>query len=335
MNHDRKCVYVTRGWGVHDERWTSALQGNGFTPLIQSVGHSDLALSELKSGLDSSTYPVIAGPLEVTKGLLGIPRRLFGLSWGFDLVLAHERGEDLSWMKQLTGLIVDSRHTREVAQAAGVSSSRILTIPWGVDLEMFTPTGEKTDLSLYGVPYGRKIVMSLRRLEPIYRVDDIIHAFSCISDEISNVHLVIGNDGSRRIQLEALASRLGIAERISFIGEFPEASLPGLLRAAHAYVTASSVDGSSVTLLEAMACRIPVIASDTPGNSEWVIPGRTGYLFPVATPSELASAITHVLDESASGEPARRARQARELIEVSADWSRNCKKISAALLTLS
>lgn len=333
MTHPHKCTYVTRGWGVHDERWVAALRDNAFTVTDISLERDGLSIEDARHRLMTSTDPVLAGPLDITQALIGIPAPLFGLSWGFDLVQAQDRNERLDWLTDLSGLIVDSRNTYNIALNAGLDASRIHTIPWGVDLTTFSPEGARTDATKFGIPEGNKIIVSLRALEPLYRVEDIIMAFAKIADRIHDTHLVIGNNGSLRAQLDTLVTSLQLENRVSFIGSLPEESLPGLLRAADVYVTASEVDGSSVTLLQAMACGTVVVASNTPGNSEWTTPGVTGLLFQVGNSADLATNLDKMLHETRSNSANKLVSGARKMVEERADWARNTEQLLQILLT--
>ena len=333
MGQDRRCNYVTRGWGVHDERWVAALRANRFTVTNISLEPDGLSIEDVRHKVIDLTDPVLAGPLDITQGLIGIKAPLFGLSWGFDLVQANERNEHLAWIADLSGLIVDSQHTREIAVAAGMPTERIHTIPWGVDLTAFTPDGPRANLTNFGVPPGSKAIVSMRALKPLYRVEDIVRGFAQLASEFPGVHLVVGNDGSLRNQLEDLVRSLHLEHRVSFIGSLPEESLPELLRATDAYVTASEVDGSSVTLLQAMACGTAVVASDTPGNSEWVTSGATGLLFQVADPADLAAALGALLTSHAPTTARTLSASARKLVEERADWAQNSTQLAQILLT--
>ena len=333
MGSERRCVYVTRGWGIHDERWTAALSSSGFAVTDLSIERDELSIAAIRNDLMDSTDPVLAGPIDVTQDLIGIHAPLFGLSWGFDLVNAHERNDDLTWMTDLAGLIVDSRNTRRIALESGIAADRVHTIPWGVDLDTFTTDGPPTDLSAFGVPATSKVVVSLRALEPMYRAEDIVRGFAHLAAQIPDAHLVIGNDGSLRPHLESLVQSLRIEDRVTFIGSLPEQSLPGLLRAAEVYVTASEVDGSSVTLLQAMACGTAVVASDTPGNSEWITPGVCGLLFRVADPVDLAAALGGLLTSPTPESAHRFGSQARKVVKERADWGQNSTQLARILLT--
>jgi glycosyltransferase involved in cell wall biosynthesis len=332
MGSERRCVYVTRAWGIHDERWTAALRSSGLTVTDLSIERDELSIAAIRNDLMDSTDPVLAGPIDITQGLIGIHVPLFGLSWGFDLVKAHERNDDLTWMTDLSGLIVDSSNTRRIALESGIATDRVHTIPWGVDLGTFTTDGPAVDLSAFGVPATSKIIVSLRALEPVYHVEDIVRGFAHLAEEIPDAHLVIGNDGSLRAHLESLVQSLRIQDRVTFIGSLPEESLPGLLRAAEVYVTASEVDGSSVTLLQAMACGTAVVASDTPGNSEWITPGVCGLLFRVADPVDLAATLGRLLTSPRPESAHRFVSEARELVEERADWGQNSTQLAQILL---
>jgi len=101
-----------------------------------------------------------------------------------------------------------------------------------------------------------------------------------------------------------------------------EADVIPLLRRANAYVTTSEVDGTSVTLLQAMACKVPVAASENVGNVDWVDDGATGFLFPIADIDALDAAI----DRALHADPVI-LQAARSRVEESANWERNIRAL--------
>ena len=106
----QRCLYVTSGWGVHDDRWVRALQSLGFEPTVFSLGRDALTVDELRVLIEqaaTSSTPILAGPLTtITRALVGIDAFLVGLSWGFDM-FELEEDSDLSWLSHLDGLIVE------------------------------------------------------------------------------------------------------------------------------------------------------------------------------------------------------------------------------------
>jgi len=327
---EQTCVYVTRGWGVHDDRWRRAIGHLGYTTIcVNAEKHNADNLKSEVEKVAGSITPVVAGPLDsVTQHLIGIKAPLIGLSWGFDL---HHM-DDRSWLIQLTGLIVDSAATKTIAEHAGVLREDITVLPWGVDLRRFTPSGPSIDPRKWDLDPTAPIICSLRAHEPLYRVHDIIDAFASISAQHPHAALLIGHDGSITSELQERANQTGLSDRIRFIGRLPESDLPQLLRASTMYVTASEVDGTSVTMLQAMACGTPVIASDTPGNGEWITQ-KTGLLFQTGSPQSLAEQVNQVFFNPAMVQ--QRAEQARQLVTQEADWQANQSRLGAAIAAAS
>jgi len=338
--HD--CVYATAGWGIHDERWVAALLEIGFRPFVVSLGRDAADALELREAVLSActvgglNLPVLAGPLHsVTVALADLPIPVVGLSWGYDLSNLDRDGADLNWLTHLHGLIVDSEANRRIALAAGVQAERITFMPWGVDLAAFPFHAPWIDAFELGVPPHAPLVLSLRAHEPIYRVADIITAFARVPrrddvhEDFPDPHLIIGHQGSLTPELKALVRELGIEKRTRFIGTVPESDLVPLLGRASCYVTASEVDGTSVTLLQAMACGTPVIASDTPGNRGWIYEAETGFLFPVGDVEALAGFLIEVTQRY----PQEIVDRARALVEAEANWQANLSRLATALRT--
>ena len=335
MPHD--CVYATAGWGLHDERWVGALLEVGLTPHVVSLGRDvpdALELRQAVADAAGTSLPVLAGPLHtVTRPLADLPIRLVGLSWGYDLHDLDADGADLSWLPKLGGLIVDSDANRAIAESAGVDAERITFLPWGVDLLSFPFHAPWIDAFQLGVPPHAHLVLSLRAHEPIYRVGDIVEAFARVErqpglhEDFPDAYLIIGHSGSLTEQLQERVRELGIASRTRFIGSVPENDLVPLIGRAACYVTAAEVDGTSVTLLQAMACGTPVIASRTSGNLGWIEDGVTGFTFETGDTDGLASLIYQVNHDY----PVDVVERARHRVERDADWRANLPRLRAAM----
>jgi glycosyltransferase involved in cell wall biosynthesis len=282
-------IYATADWCIHDDRWVAALVTNGFDPICFSVKAKECvvpvgttvvdSVQDLRREIDAITanesMPILAGPLTtITKHLMGANVRIVGISWGWDLQ-PEALGEvfdptSLAWIADLDALIVDSIVTEQIAQNLGLAPDRISNIPWGIDVDLFTPQGSKADLTQWGVGPTDRVVLSLRAHTPIHHVGDIVEAFAISVMQDPKLFLLIGGDGPLRQSLEARVHELGIEHRTTFIGMLPELELPALLRAVDLYVAATAVDGTSVTLLQALACGAPVLVADIPGNLPWI-----------------------------------------------------------------
>lgn len=311
------CTYVSASDGIHDRRWVGALRSLGFDPSVIIAGSGAI-------DLPAHPGPVLAGPMPIARTLVGHAGRLVGLSWGYDLHDLAAEG-DVAWLASLDHLIVDSVATRDIAAAAGLDPSAITVLPWGIDLEAFLPAGPR-DSEVERFAQGRPVVVSLRAHERRYRIDDIVRAFSILLPSTDAV-LVLGHSGSMTGALMAQVESLGLSSHVLGLGTIPEERLGKVLRTADAYVTASEVDGTSVTLLQAMAAGAPVVASATPGNLAWVDDGVTGWTFPVGDAECLAGALRREL-----ARPRTTVAAARSLVEGSGDCRANLPRLRAALL---
>lgn len=110
--------------------------------------------------------------------------------------------------------------------------------------------------------------------------------------------------------------------------QVPESVLADYFAEADLYVSATSCDGSSISLLQAMACGLPAVVADAYGNREWVKPGENGWLFPPEDDQALAKAILQAL---AADDARRIAREANiRITRARADWGRNFPLILGA-----
>lgn len=333
LNAPPDVVYATAGWGIHDERWVSGLLEVGLTPHVVSLGRDAadaIELRDLVARAAADGAPVLAGPLgTVTRNLVGLPIRLVGLSWGYDLPDLESR----DWLGALSGLIVDSAANRDLALSAGMEPERITFLPWGVDLAVFPFHAPWIDAFMLGVPPHAHLVLSLRAHEPLYRVHDVLEAFARVRrrpdahEDFPDPFLIVGHSGSLTQDLRRRAAELGVADRVRFLGSVPESDLVPLLGRAACYVTAAETDGTSVTLLQAMACGTPVIASRTPGNLGWIAEGETGFTFAVGDVEGLAETIDRVIHRY----PTEVVERARHLVERDADWHANLPRLRRAL----
>jgi glycosyltransferase involved in cell wall biosynthesis len=307
--------------GVHDDRWIKALRAIGIDVVdISRVDFpSDTGFEDHVASEASRVDFVIAGPLELARRVAKQADAVVLLSWGFYIQDADTEQLDL---ERFTAVIVDSTANREIAEVHG--ARKILLIPWVVDIDAMNGGASAADLSPFGIAHSERVVLSLRAHEELYRVADIIEAFAMVD---TDARLVVGNSGSLTSQLQDQARSLGIDA--TFIPAVAEDEVPALLRRSSVYVTASRVDGTSVTLLQAMACGVPVVASANSGNADWVEDGVTGFMFPVGDAAALAYAIQQALDNGDSVKQSALA-QVRER----ADWNRNVHQLQEFLTNL-
>jgi len=144
------------------------------------------------------------------------------------------------------------------------------------------------------------LVATVARLDPVKHLETLIEAVALVRSNARRVELLVIGDGPERPHLEASAHAAGVADRVRFAGH--RSDVRELLPAADVFVNCSTSEGISLTILEAMASRLPVVATRVGGTPEVVIDGVTGLLVPPRAPAAVADALSAL-----SRDPDRRA----------------------------
>jgi len=182
---------------------------------------------------------------------------------------------------------------------------------------------------------GARWLLTVARIEPHKGVDTVLQALPAILARAPDVHYAVAGAGAaaERAKLEQLAHKLGIAEHLHFLGEVSERDLPALYCVATVYVGASrraeriGVEGFGISLVEASACGLPVVAGNSGGVPDAVRDGETGFLVPAEDPAAFADAICRLL---ADAELARRMGSAgRRAVETYYHWDRVIRDLRA------
>jgi glycosyltransferase involved in cell wall biosynthesis len=164
-----------------------------------------------------------------------------------------------------------------------------------------------------------------RRLEKVFDHDTIIQALALLRDEGLEFEMTFVGDGSLLNQLKQQVEDLGLGDRVSFAGRVPNDKLPELLGRQDVYLSASLWDGTSLSLLEAMATGLFPIVSDIKANSAWLRNGVDGFLHRVGDAGDLANCILRLLDEPGIAEKAGIKNRAN--VVEKADRSKNMKRL--------
>jgi glycosyltransferase involved in cell wall biosynthesis len=173
-------------------------------------------------------------------------------------------------------IVCVSHDSARLSGADGLPADRLTTIWNGIDVHRFAYAGPRR-----GGP-----VVTVCRLSPEKDVATLLYATALAARLDPDVRVEVAGDGPCLPDLKRLAGELGLGGRVTFLGEVRD--VPGLLGRASAFVLPSLSEGISLTLLEAMARGLPVVASRVGGNPEVVRDGETGYLVPPQQPQLLA-----------------------------------------------
>jgi glycogen(starch) synthase len=151
------------------------------------------------------------------------------------------------------------------------------------------------------------------RLDRQKGFDLAIAALAQLRHRYSNLRLVVAGDGPERDHLRALACARGVDDCIDFLGEVDTGDVGALLRACTVLVMPSRFEGLPLVALEAAWAGRPIVAAESPGLTDAVVPGETALTVPAEDADALASGIAALLaDPGRAGELGRRARAVAE-----------------------
>ncbi|MEM2293943.1 MAG: glycosyltransferase family 4 protein [Candidatus Aenigmatarchaeota archaeon] len=194
-----------------------------------------------------------------------------------------------NWFKKV---IVLNDFSRDLTKKAlGFKEEKIVVIPNGVELEAIDKV---KPLNLLGEPK----ILYVGRLVKIKGVDVLLQSFSVFIRKFPQAILYIVGDGPLRSSLEKLAEKLGIREKVVFKGFIPPPFVWRYYKSVDVVVLPSYMENFSITLLEAMASKVPIIASDAPGNVSILKDGENGLLFPRGNWEELNTRMINIISDN-------------------------------------
>lgn len=354
-----KICFLSDAQSIHTKRWARHFRGRGddVTVISYDAGAIDdvrvivlpprarlrplnilLQMGPIRRIIRELRPDILHAHYVTSYGLAGAlsGRRPFvATAWGTDVLISPETSRIFRQIVRFTLERADlvtsmAPHMTDHLVARGYAPrEKILTLPFGVDTELFDPSRRTRR-------HGREnaVVVSNRLLGPAMDVDTLIRAIPRVLDALpgEGIRFVIANDGPQRGGLEALARDLGVSDCVEFIGPVEHDRMPELLGRADLFVSTSPSDGNNISLNEAMACGTFPVASDIPANRNWVESGRNGLLYPCRDAERLAAALIESLEK-----PDWRSSVMEEnagIIRTQASWANSMKLMENHYLRL-
>lgn len=342
---------------LHEVPWT-------YAPILFSTSYGKNAvvkLSEIANGFDvvcvqcpyASVPEEYLGRIEsplvsVMHGTWKGERR--ALSVGMSLMQSHtdlatlltsrflEKYERLAMVKSQAVVAVSQYCASELLRyglAECELERKLHVIPNGVDTSIFRPLDDshakQTLRAKYRIAPDDKMVLFVGRLVARKGVGILLKALAIAgsSDEGLKLKLVIVGTGPLEYSLRAVAGKLKVGGRVSFAQALDLKQLVQHYNAADLFILPSFYEGFGIVMLEAMACGLPVVASNVSAIPEVIVEGKTGRLVDPGDPAKLSQVIIDLLSR-----PALRAemgRTARALVASRYDWRTIAKKTEAVL----
>jgi phosphatidylinositol alpha-1,6-mannosyltransferase len=244
---------------------------------------------------------------------------------------ALKRGPARALLGSAEVLVANSRWTRDLCLSVlhelelDVPAECVRVVPLGADQEFFRP-GVPTDAvrARYGLEGGRWL-LSVARLTRHKGIDTALQALALLRDRFPDLRYAVVGSGEDEAALEAMARDLGVADRVRFLTGVPDGDLPGLYNTAEVYLGVSRlleqrVEGFGISIAEASACGIPVIAGRSGGIPEAVRDGETGLLVDADRPEAVRDAVARLLDDAELR--GRLGAAGRRAVETYYNWDR-------------
>jgi len=206
-------------------------------------------------------------------------------------------------IEESDGVTSISQYLKEKTLAEFQIKNPIEVIPNFVNCDVYKPLDDRQAARARFAKAGEKILIHLSNFRPVKRVTDVVKVFAQVAKQVPARLLLVG-DGPDRSSAEWLAQSLGIQDRVAFLGK--QESVNELLPVADLMLMPSELESFGLAALEAMACRVPTIATRVGGVPELIEDEVTGRLFPVGDTEQMADAAVELL-----GDPKRLAEMAR------------------------
>ncbi len=271
---------------------------------------------------------------------LRVPYSLF--LYGADLLSEQHKMRHSAIKRRMTRaifggaatLIAISNWTRDLGLAVlgelGLDGhgQRLRVVHLGTDPTSFRPgIDSRAVRDRFALPdAGTRWLVTVARLQRHKGMDTVIAALPAILARAPDVRYAVAGAGPDRERLEKLTHKLGLADRVRFLGGVTDQDLPALYNLASVYVGASrrserlGVEGFGISLVEASACGLPVVAGNSGGVPDAVQDGETGFLVPPEDPAALADAICRLLGDATLA--TRLGENGRRAVETHFNWDR-------------
>lgn len=253
------------------------------------------------------------------------------MPWGTD-ILEHAEKYVIARMvtryvlKRADMVTCDAQIVKQkIVELAGCLPEKVVVFPWGSELDKFNPYVDGSVICQKLGWQDNKVLIMNRLFRPVYGIPYFIRALPTVIREVPETRVILAGQGPLEHEIRTLVNELGLAEYVCFAGWVPLEEMPKYLNAADVYVSSSLSDGTSMCLLEAMACGLPVVVTDVPAILEWVTDGYNGYVVSRGNSEALADRIIELL----TNQTIRHEFSERNLgiAREGADWEKNFDKL--------
>ncbi len=260
------------------------------------------------------------------------------MPWGSDILIRPDKSEYdmmmvLHTLQHADMITCDCELVKNrIIEIVGCPPEKIIVFPWGVNHGCFHPSdsGKKIRQKLRW--QNKKILIMTRSFRPIYGHDVFISALPDIINHCPETRVIFVGSGPLKELYGNKIEQLGLKDSVFFAGKVHDEKMAEYLNASDIYVTTSHSDGTSASMLEAMACGLPVIVSDAAAYFEWVEDGINGYIMPRGNSKALAERLIELLKDPTL--PRKMGKRNLQIAQERADWEKNIDILEEIYMTL-
>jgi glycosyltransferase involved in cell wall biosynthesis len=232
------------------------------------------------------------------------------MPWGSDILIHPFRCEKVMQQTEYainnaTHIYCDCEKVKEtILKITDFEPNHFSVFPQlGIDLSLFNPKRTKTSIiKELGWKGKRIIIMTRSFLNQIYGNNFFIMALPKILNIHPDVRVIMVGTGPDEEVIKEIVDSLDLSQIVYFTGAVPNEELAYYLNASEIYISTSKSDGTSLSLLEAMACKLPVVVSDVPANCEWIQDGINGFIVPRSKVNPISDKINNLLSDKSLAE---------------------------------
>lgn len=308
-------------------------------PRHASPSELEVFLPALKSILSSLAPDLVqAGPIQSCAYLTALAEfhPFLAMSWGSDILVDAEKSAE---SREATRIALDAADgffcdcdtvLRKAQKIVEFRHHRVVQLPWGLHPGVFSPEGETVQFPFHHQDF---LFICTRSWEPVYGIGVLLRAFEMAVKQVPHLKLLLIGHGSQESEVLSFIEEHDLEEKVLIPGFVSNVDMPKYFRSANAYISCAESDGTSVSLLEAMATGLPVIVADNDSNREWITDGENGWLGKIRSPESFAAKMLLAFEQS----PADRARISvinQEIVARRANWDANFPRLLSAYDTL-
>lgn len=295
-------------------------------PLISELPHLKKVYNSIKPDIVHTGYVWQVGILAAMQNL----HPHLSMVWGSDVLIEPDKYYLIKMMvrkvmKQCDHVQCDAEFVKsKIISAYKIPPKKITVFPWGIDLSIFKKLDKSECREQLGLNENDIIFLCTRPLQKLYRVPEMLQEFKKFSKDKNDVKMLLAADGSLKEDVIRFIDENKLQDKILFKGwiEYPE--LPVYFNACDAHVSNSISDGTSLSLLEAMACGCGLIVTDVPAITEWVNESN-GIVVNRKNPDELRQAFEkYYYQKELIG---LHRNKNLEIAKEKADWDKNYLKL--------